>query len=107
MDACACIIECEGEPFIYFRNSFPVARKEHTCIECGKVIKAGEKYENAFGIFRDGGKRAESYKTCMGCYNLSRHLMCGCRCYGMLAEDIYYALEIDITVDNLLGGTHE
>jgi len=103
MDSCSCIIECEGEPFEKFWNSFPIAKKELFCTECGRIIKAGEKYERAFGVFYDGGKYAESYKTCMGCYNLARHLTCGCRCYGMLAEDVFYALETDITVDNRLG----
>jgi len=52
-----------GEAPRLTRESFPVARKEHTCCECGSTVTKGEKYEKIDGLWDD----FETYKTCMFC----------------------------------------
>jgi hypothetical protein len=50
-----------------YSEEFPVARKEHKCCECGRIIKVGEKYQLYKGIWE--GKAAR-FKTCMPCKHL-------------------------------------
>ena len=45
-------------------RTWPKARVEHTCCECGRTIGRGEKYERVTGIW-DGS--ASSYTTCLLC----------------------------------------
>lgn len=47
----------------------PKARKEHRCCECRGVIKAGERYQRASGVWGDGPMR---FKTCPDCAALRR-----------------------------------
>lgn len=61
---CGCDID-EG-PKVY-RDSWPVARKEHQCCECGRTIDIGKEYHYECGIWECG---AEQYKTCVDCAGL-------------------------------------
>jgi hypothetical protein len=46
-----------------FNETYPVARKEHVCCECGGVINIGEKYQNCSGLW----DYFHTYKTCSFC----------------------------------------
>lgn len=46
----------------------PVARKQHSCENCGRTINQGEKYHRYDGIY-DG--RASAWKTCGHCSALT------------------------------------
>jgi len=59
-----CIIE---HPAKVYTRVTRKARKAHRCCECHGVIKPGERYEHARGIWEWG---AESYKTCADCVYL-------------------------------------
>ena len=70
----------DAESPSFSSTSFPKARKEHVCCECGAGIDKGEVYENTSGM-RSGGFSV--FKTCLFCVdtremyrgeeNLSRH----------------------------------
>ena len=62
--SCNCSIDDFDENIID-EVSWPKARKEHTCEECGRTIEKGEKYEVCTLLTSsDGWSR---YKTCLGC----------------------------------------
>lgn len=52
-----------------WRDEYRVARKEHTCYECGSMIQPKEKYEYTTVVF-DGTVR--NYKTCWDCVDLRK-----------------------------------
>ncbi len=78
---------CDYERPSVFNQSAPVARKEHQCSECGRIIEPGTKYSNAWGIW-DG--RAETFKRCPACIRVAdyikAHVPCFCDLYGGLQE---------------------
>lgn len=57
----------DGEMPDFYHDSFPVARKAHTCCECGENIKPGQKYQKFIGKWYG---EVSTYKTCMPCYNI-------------------------------------
>ena len=64
------------------------ARKEHRCCACFRTIRAGERYENAWGVW-DGAQ--SSYKTCHLCVELreytAAHIPCFCWTFGTEGRD--------------------
>ena len=44
-------------------ETFPKAKKSHTCCECGSTISPGEKYERIDGLWDDFA----TFKTCWFC----------------------------------------
>ena len=44
--------------------SQPIARRQHSCCECGSLIQPGEQYELVRGVW-DG--QFDTYKTCSFC----------------------------------------
>jgi hypothetical protein len=81
--SCGCIWvdDSYGPEFICETN--PVARIEHKCGECNRVIKPGEKYERASGCW-DG--RLETHKTCGDCLSIRASFFCAGWAYGGLWE---------------------
>ena len=66
------------------------ARKEHRCCECRGVIRAGQTYEHASGIW-EGEPR--SFKTCAACVEARKEYIAGlprgccAPCFGELYLD--------------------
>jgi hypothetical protein len=58
---CNCDI---GDAPSAFRRETRTARKAHRCIECGRAISVGQRYEYASGVW-DG--RPDSFRTCSRC----------------------------------------
>lgn len=71
----------------------PIARKQHTCSECGCPIEAGERYERVKTLY----DRWDTYRTCYRCLALRDHLeavsCCFCWYHDNMLEDA--ANEID------------
>lgn len=69
------------------RSGDPVAKKEHKCAECFRLIRAGEKYHTDTYYF-DGG--LTHHKTCAHCMVVRDWLQseCGGFLYGGVEEDI-------------------
>lgn len=84
------------------RDNIRTARKEHTCHECFRTIRAGESYRNESYTF-DG--TAVTHKTCRHCDVVRDWLNgeCGGFLYGGIEEDIqehaesgYYPVQIKL-----------
>ena len=58
--------ECDDGPTLYSAREI-VARKPHTCCECGATIPAGDTYERVKGLW-DGAWA--TYATCERCADL-------------------------------------
>lgn len=83
-----CMVELADETVTILSEHHPVARKEHRCSECGRVIKRGEKYL-VEGYLFDGEKK--THKTCAHCEVVRSWLIHECNgfIYGGIAEDIH------------------
>jgi hypothetical protein len=81
-----------GTPPELYNEEYPTARKEHKCCECGGVIKPGQKYHKAKGMW-EGEFR--TYKTCMPCNNIREHYCSYGFVFTELAEQIMNCLEFD------------
>jgi len=89
---CACSAGDNGEYPEFFNESFPVARKEHTCCECRETIPKGSKYQYVAGKW-DG--YFDTFKTCMGCYRVREdYFSSGCP-FEYLKEELQNCLDID------------
>ena len=84
---------CDYDPPEFSKEKIAVAKKEHTCCECGHKIQPVEKYEYFFGKW-DGV--LYTYKTCERCVSL-RELVAqhngGCWIYTMLFDEYYEVLQ--------------
>lgn len=83
-----CIIENAA---MAYRQVTRRARKPHKCCECGGIIKPGERYEHASGVWEWG---PDSYKTCADCVYLwgesTQQCGEGYRVHFGLEEHLYY-----------------
>lgn len=75
----------DNDYWSFFSSSKICARKEHNCGECGDVIEAGQKYENAKGLY-DGN--FSTMKTCIPCVEVRDHFACEGFIFGQIWEDI-------------------
>jgi len=102
--SCDCLIEvdCHDDDPVLYAETYPRARKEHRCSECGVVIERREKYCRSSGLW-DG--RFETYKTCMVCDDIRQTLFCGGVFGDMLADVREYIVDSDgqISSDCLLS----
>ena len=106
MSDCSCIyIDADDEPQFY-NQRLPIARKEHTCGECGRKIEPGETYENfsakwdSIGFF--------TYKTCNDCLSIRHAFFCESWIAGEIYENLWeHISEVDgqISTDCILSLT--
>lgn len=54
----------DAEPLLLEKETYPKARKQYTCCECGSTIDIGEEYQRVTGLF-DGSW--ETWRTCIVC----------------------------------------
>jgi len=81
-DACCCVVVDDYATIL--SDTAPVARKPHTCGECGDTIPVGQRYENVAILFESELTR---HKTCLPCVWIRRDFFrCGFY-YGRLVED--------------------
>lgn len=94
---CCPLQECDEYAKV-FERTYPHARKEHECYECGKKIVKGEKHSR-IGMFFDGAW--SSWRECLLCEEIGDHFSCGGgRVSGTLWED----LEQNFFPDMAMGG---
>ena len=77
---------CDEGQSIYW-ESWPKARKTHTCCECGSQIDPGEEYYRLSGIW-DG--KFSRFKMCLICKDVFSEAEAefGCICLGQLWETV-------------------
>ena len=84
----ACYCDYDYVATVY-RKSQHTARKSHTCYECHRPIRPGERYESVFAIW-DGD--ACTCPTCPHCLAIREwvvaHVPCSCWMHGSMLEDI-------------------
>lgn len=84
-----CYCDYDGQADVYIKHIYK-ARKTHRCMECSRVIRPGEIYENVFIVF-DGD--ASSCKTCPHCLGLRdwvyAHVPCFCWSHEHMLEEAY------------------
>lgn len=68
-----------------WRDTYPFARKDHRCEECGETIARGTKHQLVKQLF-DGSW--SSTRTCMSCVEIADHFTCGSRITGQLWADL-------------------
>ena len=82
--SCDCSVDIDYGPEVA-ETTYPKARKEHICGECGETIKKGQKYENFRGLYED---RWSTHKTCMRCVALRDKYCPGGWIFGRVLERI-------------------
>lgn len=80
---CSCIYVDDSYSPEFINERTPVARIEHKCGECDRIIKPGEKYESATGCW-DG--EVSTHKTCTDCLSVRKSFFCNGWQYGVLWE---------------------
>jgi len=81
---------CDNGPQV-FSASYPRAKKQHRCCECGGSIRPGEEYERAWGVWVG---EMSTYKTCMTCVRIRRDYGCSAS-YGWLRWVVWELLGVD------------
>ena len=76
MSGCACLTDGGyGEPMEVGIKQDRKARKEHKCVECGRIIQLGETYKYVGGKFKGDWL---NFKTCSDCVSMQKNLLqCG------------------------------
>ena len=90
--SCDCSIYDDDDGPELWAGTFPVARKEHVCCECGETIKSGQKYSRDKGLW-DGVFLV--FKTCMTCYSIREHYCPKGFAYGRLVGQLRDCLGFD------------
>lgn len=91
MISCDCSV-CIDNPSSVSRQDWVVARKPHTCCECGEVIAPKQRYERYTGCW-DGDWA--TYNTCKTCVAIrDRYCFYG-SVFGKLAAHLMDCLDFD------------
>jgi hypothetical protein len=85
--SCSCVIDVshDGSSEDIASSETPVARKEHKCCECHRVIQKGEKYERYASLCEGSW---DTYKTCWDCFSVRNALFCNWY-FGRVWEEIW------------------
>lgn len=72
----------------FYHMTYRKAKKLHSCCECGRTIKKGEKYQYVCGGWDDA--KVSTFKTCKYCVVAQNwlHKECGGFMHGGLQEEI-------------------
>jgi hypothetical protein len=82
-EACACVYVGDYDGPEFCSTTHYVARQEHKCIECGRAIVKGERYEYVSGKW-DGSM--DVFKTCEDCESVRDAFFCDGFLYGGIWE---------------------
>jgi hypothetical protein len=106
MNNCGCVFaDTDGASGVILTQMLRRARVPHTCVECRRLIRAGEQYEYVAGKWDDG---LVSYYTCVDCVSVRDTFFCYGYNYGCVWDDIREhigAVDGNISSDCLLALT--
>ena len=81
---CSCIsIDADYQSEV-LKQKVVVAKKQHYCQECSRIIAPGEKYELFVGICNS---EFYTHKTCADCLSILTEFFCDGYYFGMVRED--------------------
>ena len=83
-----CMWDNGDESYKVYLSEMRTARKPHSCVECQRVINAGEKHSFAKGLY-DGVW--DCHRTCAHCSVAQKWLIANCG--GFLLEGVWEDLE--------------
>jgi len=96
MTNCHCVVPFSVEdstgPKTFYEKERK-ARKNYRCNECKGTITKGSHYIYTRGLWTE---KYKTYRTCMGCYNLSKKLFCNRPAYGWLNDDLQESYGISL-----------
>lgn len=86
---------CDYDPPEFFRQRMvKAARSRHKCVECGRAILPGERYESTTGKW-DG--EMSFMKTCSHCLDIRQFVKnsvpCFCWAFGSMMDDARGAID--------------
>ena len=92
-----CMIDDSDEPEFHVADDV-VARRDHKCGECRRVIAKGETYESSRGKWNGD---FDSHKTCAHCCAAREWLTMECSgfCYGAVREDLHEHFDYGPTME--------
>ena len=82
---CSCVdmdVNCYAD---ILKDTMPVARKEHECGECKRIIHPGEIYRSEKTVY-DG--MLTTQKTCIDCNSIRESFICGSWYWGEILEAV-------------------
>ena len=86
-DDCPCLIH-ESDDLNFptlVTEKIQRARKQYACTECREPIPPGERYEYVKGRWEG---EWSTFRTCLGCFDVRKTLLCGGWTYGELWNDL-------------------
>jgi len=95
IEACVCGYDYNDAEWTYtnYTSKIITARSWHNCIECGAVIRQGDKCEllTCYNIEGNLNRRSMKIYTCMFCYKaICDFQQDGCRCLGGFWNSFYH-----------------
>jgi len=91
--------DCDAPEF--WDQTWPVARKPHSCCECSEEIPRGARHERVNAKWRDFGSHIQTMRTCMLCVEIRDHFACG---EGYMIGEVWNQLEENFFPDMKAGG---
>lgn len=82
---CEIDVDVEGDRAKFIKISNHKARKQYTCMECGRTISMGENYEKVKWC---GDEGFSTWQTCAECQEIRDCFMCSYY-YGGVWEEMY------------------
>jgi len=82
---CVCIDMDVNDFSDILSDTMPIARNEHKCIECARLIHPGEKYRKEKAVFEGCHS---TYKTCVDCNSIRQEFVCGSWYWGEILEAV-------------------
>ena len=95
MADCSCVYIGDFDSPSSYEECMLTAIVTHECIECGKVIEVGDRYERVDGTWNGYSKNPYSavYRTCSTCLDIRRAFFCDgwlfCGMFEALHEHLF------------------
>lgn len=89
MSDCTCVYvggDCDNWPE-FLSTKERIAKKEHRCCECGRIIHPGEKYHYLSGKWHESG--FHTFHTCSACDAILDAFFCDGNAFGHMKEDLW------------------
>lgn len=83
MPSCSCVYMDRVDMPSFVKERYPIARVEHQCCECDRIMEIGERYEVISGVWDGSFSR---FKTCLNCVSVREEFFCDWYTHGEIWE---------------------